>query len=352
MFVDIAIKKMDKKIKFGVVGLGHIGSRHVQCILDHPNAELVTVCDILPTKNLLIDNKDVVFCSNIKDLLLQDVDIVNICTPNYLHASMAIAVLNSKKHVVIEKPLSLSVKDAQAVMEASTNNNKSVFGVMQNRFSPTVIWLRKIIQESVLGEINLLLVNCFWNRNAAYYLNSKWHGSLVKDGGPLFTQFSHFIDIINWIFGDFSNIAANFKSFNQKDYIEFEDSGVISFELNPTQSFHKKISATLTYSTSIWNKNFESSITIIGEKGTVKIGGQYMDKISYCDIKNYDLPQIDTKVKCNDYGDYKGSASNHDKMIDAVINQVLFNHSDSIFLSSQDGVDVVNIIERIYSLRK
>jgi len=343
---------MDQKIKFGVVGLGHIGSRHMQCILDHPNAELVAVCDILPVKHLLIDNKDVVFCSNIKTLLLKDVDIVNICTPNYLHASMAIEVLNSKKHVVVEKPLSLSVKDAQAVMEASINNNKSVFGVMQNRFSPTVIWLRKIIQESVLGEINLLLVNCFWNRNAAYYLNSKWHGSLVKDGGPLFTQFSHFIDIINWIFGDFSNISANFKSFNPKDYIEFEDSGIISFELNPAQSFHQKISATLTYSTSIWNKNFESSITIIGEKGTVKIGGQYMDKISYCDIKNYDLPQIDTEVKCNDYGDYKGSASNHDKMIDAVINQVLFNHADSIFLSSQDGIDVVNIIERIYSLRK
>ena len=352
MFVNIAIKKMDQKIKFGVVGLGHIGSRHMQCILDHPNAELVAVCDILPVKHLLIDNKDVVFCSNIKTLLLKDVDIVNICTPNYLHASMAIEVLNSKKHVVVEKPLSLSVKDAQAVMEASINNNKSVFGVMQNRFSPTVIWLRKIIQESVLGEINLLLVNCFWNRNAAYYLNSKWHGSLVKDGGPLFTQFSHFIDIINWIFGDFSNIVAKFKSFNQNDYIEFEDSGIINFELKPIKSFHKKISASLTYSTSIWNKNFESSITIIGEKGTVKIGGQYMDKISYCDIKNYDLPQIDTEVKCNDYGDYKGSASNHDKMIDAVINQVLFNHADSIFLSSQDGIDVVNIIERIYSLRK
>tara|TARA_B100001113_G_C21091054_1_gene614359 strand:- start:517 stop:1548 length:1032 start_codon:yes stop_codon:yes gene_type:complete len=343
---------MGQKIKFGVVGIGHIGSRHVQCILDHPNAELSAICDILPKKKLRINNKDAIFCSSIKDLVLQDLDVINICTPNYLHASMAIEVLNSKKHVVIEKPLSLCVKDAQAVMEASIKNNKLVFGVMQNRFSPTVIWLRKIIQESILGEINLLLVNCFWNRNSAYYLNSNWHGSLLKDGGPLFTQFSHFIDIINWIFGDFSNISANFKSFNQKDYIEFEDSGIVSFDLKPPKNFQKNISATLTYSTSIWNKNFESSITIIGEKGTVKIGGQYMDKISYCNIENYDLPHIDTDLKCNDYGDYKGSASNHDKLIDTVINQILFNNADSIFLSSQDGVDVVNIIERIYSLRK
>ena len=343
---------MDQKIKFGVVGLGHIGSRHVQCILDHPNAELSAMCDVLPKQTLINDNKNVVFCSQLKELLLEDLDVVNICTPNYLHASMAIDALNSNKHVVIEKPMALCVKDAQAVIDTAIKNNKSVFGVMQNRFSPTVIWLKKIIQESILGDINLLLVNCFWNRNAAYYLNSQWHGSLVKDGGPLYTQFSHFIDIINWIFGDFSSISANFKTFHKKDYIEFEDSGVVSFELKNPQSIHKNISSILTYSTSIWNKNFESSITIIGEKGTVKVGGQYMDKISYCDIKNYDQPKIDTDLKCNDYGDYKGSASNHDKMIDSVIKQLLFKHTDSSFLSSQDGVDVVNIIERIYSLRK
>jgi len=342
---------MNQKIKFGVVGLGHIGARHVKCIIDHPKTELSAVCDVVPKKQWMSDNKDIFFCSNFSELLRHDIDVVSICTPNYLHAQMAIKVLNSKRHVVVEKPMALCTKDAEDIINASIKNNKSVFGVMQNRFSPTVIWLKKIINEAVLGDINLVLVNCFWNRNANYYINSDWHGSIVKDGGPLFTQFSHFIDIINWIFGDFSNISADFRSFKKTDYIEFEDSGVVRFNLKNPDTSDKSIYATLTYSTSVWNKNFESSITIIGQHGTIKIGGQYMDKVTYCDIKDYIMPNLDIDIQCNDYGDYKGSASNHDKMIDAVIDKLLLDNDSASFLSSQDGVNVVNIIERIYSLR-
>ena len=341
---------MSKKIKFGVVGLGHIGKRHAQCLVENPHAVLTSACDVVSKSQWQRENRNIKFYNSFEEILNENLDVINICTPNYLHASMSISALNSGKHVVVEKPMALSKLDAQNIIKASKRNNRFVFGVMQNRFSPTVIWLKNIIKEGVLGEINLVEVNCFWNRNKDYYLNSDWHGSLLKDGGPLFTQFSHFIDIINWIFGDFYNISADFKTFKPKKYIEFEDSGMIKFNLNDPISSQKSILANLTYTTSVWNKNFESSITILGQNGTVKIGGQYMDQVTYCNIKNYSSPKIEDVVKCNDYGDYQGSASNHDKMIQAVLD-VLLKNKNSNFLSIEDGVQVVDIIERIYSLR-
>jgi len=341
---------MSRKVKFGVVGIGHIGSRHAQCIINNPDAELSSVCDIRLKEQWKTDNNNVYYCSGFDELLSQDVDVINICTPNYLHAEMALKSLNAGKHVVIEKPIALSTTDAQQIITTANKCSKIVFGVMQNRFSPTIEWLKQIIDTSLLGEINMISVNCFWNRNKNYYLNSDWHGSKEKDGGPLFTQFSHFIDIINWIFGDFYNISATFSSFRKSDYIEFEDSGMIKFNLKNKLS-SDPINATLTYSTAVWNKNFESSITILGEFGTIKIGGQYMDKIIYCDIKDYIMPEFDIDVKCNDYGDYKGSASNHDKMIGHVVQTLLGSNKKGDVLDFSDGIDVVNIIERIYSLR-
>ncbi|MBE38239.1 MAG: oxidoreductase [Flavobacteriales bacterium] len=341
---------MSKKVKFGIVGIGHIGTRHAQCIINNKDAVLSAVCDIRAKEEWKKSNNNIDYCSTFDDLVAQDLDVINICTPNYLHAEMALNSLNTGKHVVIEKPIALSTTDAKQIITTANQCDRIVFGVMQNRFSPTIAWLKKIIDTSLLGEINMISVNCFWNRNKNYYLNSDWHGSKEKDGGPLFTQFSHFIDIINWIFGDFYNISATFSSFRKSDYVEFEDSGIIKFNLKNKLS-KNPINATLTYSTAVWNKNFESSITILGELGTIKIGGQYMDKIIYCDIKDYIMPELDTNLNCNDYGDYKGSASNHDKMISHVVQTLLESNKKGDVLDFSDGIDVVNIIERIYSLR-
>ena len=333
---------MTRKIKFGIIGLGHIGVRHAICINQHNNAIFQSAFDILP-KNKWPVNQIKNKCSSFEELINQDIDVLNICTPNNLHATMAIDALNAGKHVVIEKPMTLSTIDAQSIINTSNRCKKSVFCVMQNRFSPTIIWLKKIILNNLLGKINIVSVHCFWNRNENYYLNSDWHGSKIKDGGPLFTQFSHFIDIIYWLFGDISNMSANFYSFNKRKYIEFEDSGIVKF------NFLNDGVGVLNYSTAVWNKNLESSITIIGEHGSIKIGGQYMDTIDYCDIKDYVLPKLNTNTKCNDYGDYRGAASNHDKMINNVIEVLL--RDEKIHTNADDGLRVVNIIESIYNLR-
>ena len=150
-----------KKIKFGIIGLGHIGTRHADCIINHPDAQLVSVCDINSKDQWRKLNPNIIFSNSLEGLLKQDVDVINICTPNYLHASMAISVLNSKKDVVIEKPIALNTLDAEKITQVASSHNKIMFGVMQNRFSPTVLWLKNIIDANLLGDINMISVNCF-----------------------------------------------------------------------------------------------------------------------------------------------------------------------------------------------
>src|SRR5690606_28154696 len=133
-----------------------------------------------------------------------------------------------------------------------------------------------LIQENRLGEVYMVDINCYWNRDKRYYRGDTWHGKKDLDGGTLVTQFSHFVDIMYWLFGDVKNIQARFKDFNHTELTDFEDSGIISFE------FVNGGMGSLTYSTSVFDRNLESSMTIIGEKGSVKIGGQYMNEIEYC----------------------------------------------------------------------
>jgi predicted dehydrogenase len=161
------------------------------------------------------------------------------------------------------------------------------------------------------------------------------------DGGTLFTQFSHFIDIMYWLFGDIKNIRGCFQNFVHKQSIEFEDSGSVIFD------FVKGGIGSLNFSTAVWDKNMESSITVVGENGAVKIGGQYMDSVDYCHIKEYNMPKIDPANPPNDYGDFRGSASNHDFVIENVIKTL--NHEAEVGTNALEGLKVVEIIERIYN---
>jgi len=234
----------------------------------------------------------------------------------------------------------LHTADAEAIIKAEKQYQKHVFVVMQNRYSPPIAWMKNIIEKNVLGEIYSVQLNCFWNRDARYY-KGDWHGTKQLDGGVLFTQFSHFIDIFYWLFGDIKNIRTVVKSFNHKHLTEFEDSGIVTF------AFGENSIGCLNFSTAVWDKNFESSITVIAENGSIKIGGQYMDKIEYCHIKNYEMPQLQSSNKENDYGNYKGSAANHHFIIQNVIDVLMKKTLPAA--NSAEGLKVIDIIERIYS---
>ncbi|MDR2968937.1 MAG: Gfo/Idh/MocA family oxidoreductase, partial [Tannerellaceae bacterium] len=260
---------MNRKIRFAVVGCGHIGKRHAEMIARDPGATLAALCDIRPREESGIEAWDVPFFSSLDDLLSADLsfDVLNICTPNGLHAAMAVQGIESGHHVVIEKPMALTTADAEKIVFTSLKYHKQVFCVMQNRYSPPSVWLKEMVESGRLGKIYMVQLNCYWNRDERYYKPGGWHGDATLDGGTLFTQFSHFIDIMYWLFGDITNIRARFADFNHAGLTDFEDSGVINFD------FTGGGIGSLTYSTAVWDRNMESSLLIVAENGSVKVGG-------------------------------------------------------------------------------
>ena len=331
-----------KKVKFAVIGCGHIGKRHAEMITRNPEAELVALVDVLPASQVNAEQFGVPFFNSIDDLLASDIemDVVNIASPNGFHAEHALKALESRKHVVVEKPMALSKADAEKVIFRALQVNRQVFAVMQNRYSPPSVWTKEMVEGGLLGKVFLVQLNCYWNRDNRYYKAGSWHGNKELDGGTLFTQFSHFIDILYWLFGDIHNIKSRFYDFNHGELTDFEDSGIVTFD------FQNGGSGVLNFSTSVWDKNLESSMTIIAENGAVKIGGQYMDKVEYCHVKDYEMPELAPTNPGNDYGAYKGSAQNHNYVIDNVVDVI--NNRATITTNALEGLKVVEIIERIY----
>ena len=331
-----------KKVKFAVIGCGHIGKRHAEMIVRNPEAELVAIVDVLSAKQVNAEQFEVPFFNSIEDLLDSDleIDVVNIASPNGFHANHALQALEARKHVVVEKPMSLSKADAEKVIFKALQVHRQVFAVMQNRYSPPSVWIKEMIESGRLGKVFMVQLNCYWNRDNRYYKVGSWHGNKELDGGTLFTQFSHFIDILYWLFGDLQNIKSRFYDFNHEGMTDFEDSGIVTFD------FLNGGSGAMNFSTSVWDKNLESSMTIIAENGAVKIGGQYMDKVEHCHVKDYEMPELAPTNLGNDYGAYKGSAQNHNYVIENVLD-VIHNRA-TISANALEGLKVVEIIERIY----
>jgi predicted dehydrogenase len=248
--------------------------------------------------------------------------------------------LNHNRHVIVEKPFTLNTSDAKAIISLAQKQAKQVFCVMQNRYSPPAKWLKSIIESGKLGSLYMVQINCFWNRGDGYYQQSDWRGQTQTDGGTLYTQFSHFIDMMYWLFGSISNVQSRFANFNHTDTIQFEDTGLIHFE------FDQGGIGSFNYTTSVYHKNLESSITIVAENGTIKVGGQYMNEVLYCDVKSYEMPQIEASLPPNDYGHYKGSAANHQYIYQNVIE--VLNGAAEIDATAEQGMKVVEIIENIY----
>lgn len=333
----------DQKVKMAVVGCGHIGKRHAEMISRNAEAELVALIDVKKKESLKIDSYNVPFFASLEEFLNSgiEVDVISIASPNGFHAEQSLLCLEAKKHIVVEKPLALKKLDAERVIYKALHVHKHVFAVMQNRYSPPSQWIKELIESNRLGKIYMVQLNCYWNRDDRYYKADSWHGKKALDGGTLFTQFSHFIDIMYWLFGDIENIQTRFRDFNHKELTEFEDSGFVSFD------FVNGGMGCLNYSTAVWNQNQESSMTIIAENGSIKIGGQYMNEVEYCHIKNYSMPQLAPTNPGNDYGAYKGSAANHHYVIENVVD--VLKGRATITTNALEGLKVVEIIERIYN---
>lgn len=331
------------KVRFGIVGMGHIGRRHAAMISQNSDSILSGVVDINPAVQAELDNGfEVPFFTDIQDFLNseQKPDVVNICTPNAFHAPQALMAIKAGCHVVIEKPMCLSKTEGESIIHQALQSGRLVFCVMQNRYSPPSVWLKSIVSQGILGKIFHVQVNCFWNRDQRYYQPGGWKGTKNIDGGTLFTQFSHFIDMMYWLFGDISQIQSRTFQFNHQGITDFEDSGMAQFE------FVSGGSGTFSFSTSVWDKNLESSMTIIAENGSVKVGGQYMNEVTYCHIKDYKMPELAQSQPPNDYGYYKGSAANHHFVIQNVVD--VLSGKTVATTNAMEGLKVVEIIEKLY----
>lgn len=320
-------------INVGIIGLGRIGQRHAKHVNNLEGLSLSFVCDI--SENITSDYKNISTIPPAEN----GINLASICTPNGLHSEHAKEMLKKGYHVLIEKPMSLDFNEALEVIDLAESLNKRVFVVKQNRFNPPVEIVKNLIDSGGLGKILSFGLSCIWNRNIDYYRNS-WKGSKNLDGGTLYTQYSHFIDLILWMFGT-PEESIGFKSNNALGReIEFEDTGVISLKMKSgvIGSFH--------YSVNSFSKNFEGALTIIGTEGTVKIGGQYLNEIEYWDVKNMHLPKYDTSRKANEYGKYQGSMSNHDLVYENV-KEVLLK-GGSIKANSIHGALCVHAIEELY----
>ena len=269
----------------------------------------------------------------------KEIQVVSVCSPNGLHAEHSIKSLQAGFHVLCEKPMAISVADCGQMIQAAEKSNKRLFAIKQNRYNPPVAAVKKIVDEGRLGKITSLQLNCYWNRNPDYYQNS-WKGTLQLDGGTLFTQFSHFIDLLYWIVGDVQQVQAYMGNFAHKGIIEFEDTGVVILQ------FTNGAIGSINYTVNSYQKNMEGSLTLFGEKGTVKIGGQYLNELEYQQIEGYKIENLPEGNKPNNYGNYVGSMSNHDKVYDNIID-VLQNNA-SITTSAFEGLKTVEIIDKIY----
>jgi UDP-N-acetyl-2-amino-2-deoxyglucuronate dehydrogenase len=325
---------------FAIIGCGQIAQRHAKHI--HSFGKLVAVCDIVKSKaDVLAGQYHAAIYTKIEDLLSTDllIDVVVICTPNGLHAEHAVLALNAGYHVLVEKPMALTTVDCHRMLAAAAAAGKKLFTVVQNRFNPPVLAVKKALHEKAFGKISSIQLTCAWNRTAAYYTNS-WHGTKEMDGGILFTQFSHFIDLLYWFFGDVKTVFAITKNADHKDCIAIEDCGVVAL------GFDNGIIGTIHFSVNAYARNREGSLLILGENGVVKIGGEYLNTIEYAQFANYHLGNSEESAAANNYGTYQGSMSNHDKVYKNIIDTL--TQEAAFYADPREGLKTVEIIERIY----
>lgn len=334
-------------IRTSIVGCGNIGKRHVAVFDANPETEIVALCDTDLQKAQALNNdygNTYEVGVGFQDVLDNaKIDLVSICTPHFLHKDMTIEALKSGKHVLVEKPMALNVADSREMIEVAREANKRLYVMKQNRFNVPIALVKETLDSRKLGKIYMVQCNVYWNRNAEYYSQSDWRGIREKEGGALFTQASHFIDLLVWWFGDV--VQAKGMVDTKMQQIEVEDCG------NAIMDFASGVQGSVTWTTCVYNKNYEGSITIIGEKGTVKIGGAYLNKIDYWDVQSYPLPNnINFADLPNNYGKYQGTSSNHHKVVNEIVKDLKGIKSDIV--EGEQGIKSIEAIEMIYDSAK
>lgn len=338
---SLLTKRQLKRLNFALIGCGAIGERHAAIIATHGN--LQAVCDIDARKAKAFARRfDSAYYLSTQALFAAEktIDVAVVCTPNGLHHLHTTEALKNGAHVLCEKPMAITAAHARKMIAAAKHYNRKLFVVKQNRYNPPVAFVQQLLAQKKLGRVYSFQLNCFWNRNTSYYQQSDWKGTQKYDGGVLFTQFSHFIDLLCWYFGTLSVVKAVWQNVAHSTVSEVDDEGAVLLT-DPSGML-----GSVHYTINAHKKNMEGSLTIFGEKGTVKIGGQYLNTLEYFEVKGMRKPTLPAGKKANEYGYYQGSMSNHEavyKNLSAVL-----RGKTTTYVSGEDGLRSVELIERIY----
>lgn len=272
---------MSDVVRFGVIGCGRIAPRHADSLLQIEGARIVATADVKASRAANIASNvtreyerrgldPVEPYEDYRRILdRSDVDVVNICTPSGMHAAMTIAALEAGKHVVVEKPIALTLEDADAMIATAQRTRRRLCVVLQNRYNPPMRDLRRLVDENRLGKLLLGNATVRWYRPQGYY-EDEWHGTLAMDGGALMNQSIHHIDALQWLIGDVDSVFAYTGTLAHK--MEAEDVGTAVLR------FKSGAVGVVEGSTVTWPENLEASVAIFGEHGSVKVGGTALNR--------------------------------------------------------------------------
>lgn len=332
----------NKVIKFALVGCGRISNQHLASASYLPDASLVAVCDIIEDRaSSIAKSLNIDWYSDYSDLLKRDdIDVICLATPHGLHAPMAIEAAKSGKHVLMEKPLGLSTVEVREMFEVFKNNNKKIFPILQVRYNPPLQHVKKQLMENSFGHIHNAALVVRWTRPQEYYDKDEWRGTEKLDGPLLFSQGSHYVDILRWLFGPVKSVFA--KKDTVAHRIETDDMIIAMIK------FENGAYATLEFTLCTYPRNLECSLTFLGSRGTVKISGAALNEIAIWEVEGMGRPELAEGFKPNVYagGLYQGSPPNHVYVYQAMINELKGINSN--YISAQEAYEAIRFAEAIY----
>ena len=336
-------------MRYALIGCGRIATNHMKAAVNN-QLEISAVCDVVPenmevllAKHELQNDMSILRYTDYKSMI-QEVkpDLVSIATESGIHAEIALFCIDHGVHVIIEKPMAMSISDANEIIRHSEEKHVKVSACHQNRFNIAVQEMRHALEAGRFGRLSHGSIHVRWNRNQGYYDQAPWRGTWAQDGGALMNQCIHGIDLLRWTFG--GEIEEVYGQTRQQfhDYLEAEDVGMAVVK------FKNGAIATIEGTTNVYPKNLEETLYIFGEKGTVKIGGTSTNNIDVWDFA--DESEADKKNKglqeetSNVYGN--GHTSLFADMIDAIQND------RKPYVDAYAGRDALELVLAIYKSQK
>jgi len=262
---------MTDRLRFGLIGCGRVAPRHAESIVQSPAAVLAAVADVRASRaeRFAAQYHAVAYTDYRRVIERPDIDVVNICTPSGLHAGMAIEAMRAGKHVIVEKPMALSLADANAMIRTAEETGRKLCVVLQNRYNPPMQDLKRVVDSGRLGRLLLGNATVRWYRPQEYY-EDEWHGTWTMDGGALMNQSIHHIDALQWLMGAPQSVFAYTATLAHR--MEAEDTGVAVVR------FRSGALGVIEGSTITYPENLEGSVAVFGERGSLKVGGVALNR--------------------------------------------------------------------------